>query len=430
MPAFRFIHAADLHLDSPFRGMAGLPDSIRETVRRSTFDALDALVDLAEREHADFILIAGDVYDAADRSLRAQLRLQKAMRRLAGSGIPAYVIHGNHDPDDGRAARLDWPDTVRFFSSREPESMLARSQSGEVLARIYGMSYRTAAVTDNLAARYGHIPDAPYHIALLHTNVDGDPAHDNYAPCTLRELLLSRMDYWALGHIHTRRVLHESPFIVYSGNTQGRSVRETGAKGCYVVDVTANGSTALSFRALDAVRWFQTEVSIEDTESDQALKDKIERDLERIRLEAEGRPAIVRLSLTGRGPLHTKLTKAGYLEELAAEFREAETERAAYGAFVWLESVKRRTSLEADREALLAQSGFLGDLLRMCEELLADEEKLEQFCGEAAAALLDNPRAAKYAGVAFGADERREWLWGAQQLAIDLLADAEGRDAP
>ncbi|WP_409345794.1 exonuclease SbcCD subunit D [Paenibacillus sp. MBLB4367] len=426
MPAFRFIHAADLHLDSPFRGMAGLPDAVRDTVRRSTFDALDALIHLAERERADFVLIAGDVYDASDRSLRAQLRLQKAMKRLAESGIPVYVIHGNHDPDDGRAARLEWPDTVRFFSSEEAESVLARSRSGEALARIYGMSYRTSAVTENLAARYVRVPDAPYHIAMLHSNVDGDPGHDNYAPCSLRELLASGMDYWALGHIHTRRVLHEAPFVVYPGNTQGRSVRETGAKGCYVVDVTESGTTTLSFRALDAVRWFQAEATIEDADGDQTLKDRIERTLEQIRSEAEGRSAFVRLTLTGRGSLHTKLTKAGYLEELAAEFRETETERAVYGPFVWLESVKLRTSLNIDREMLLEQKSFLGDLLRMCEELLEDDEKVRQFCGEAAASLLENPRTAKYAEAAFGDEERREWIRGAQQLAIDLLAEEEG----
>jgi exonuclease SbcD len=452
MKAFRFMHAADLHLDSPFVGMAALPQEIRASLRQSTFAALANLVTLAIQEQVDFVLIGGDVYDLADRSLRAQIRFQKALQRLTAKGIQIYIVHGNHDPEDGRAAKLNWPARVHFFSSREVEKVPVNLDGKGTVAWIYGMSYATAAVTDNLVLRIAETIGTqsgdstekdtnPYRIGLLHTNVDGDQAHANYAPCSKQDLLNCGLDYWALGHVHTRQLLHAEPPIVYPGNIQGRSVRETGAKGCYLVDVSEFGETRLTFHPLDAVRWQQRSISIEGIQTEQELKERFELELEQVREEAAGRAAIVRFTLMGRGPIHVVLQKGTALSELVAELRDEETKRAGRveawevsdaaetvtADYVWIESVQVTSGLEVDKALLLKQESFLGDLLRLSETLVEDEALFASFCAETLDPLFAHGKAAKHlAGL--GREERLAWLKSAQELAIDYLAADAGWD--
>lgn len=450
MKRFRFIHGADLHLDSPFAGMTEIPPAIRKVLRQSTFTALNRLVALAIRVKADFVLLAGDVYDLADRSLRAQIRFQKAMAALAEHGISAYIVHGNHDPADGRAARLTWPPSVHFFSHGEVECVPVVTPDREHVANVYGISYPTAAVGDNYALRFRREGHGPYHIGLLHTNVDSDAGHADYAPCTKEQLARAGMDYWALGHVHGRRVLHEAPHIVYPGNLQGRSIRETGEKGCYVVDVTEEGETLLTFHPLDAVRWLRIPVSIEGAVSEQELKERLEGGLEEARGASGGRPAIVRLELTGRGPLHRIVQSGAYLAELVSELRENEAERvsgsylyetgnlgdesSSEADFVWIESVRVSTGLDIDWELLASQKSFLGDLIRFSGELGEDDGQLREFAAECLAPLLNHGKAAKVlagdnGGNGLDPAVLDEWLKAAAEMAVDFLADEEEWDA-
>ncbi|MBU7321046.1 metallophosphoesterase family protein [Paenibacillus oleatilyticus] len=419
---FRFIHAADLHLDSPFRGLSGLPDALRERVKASTFTALERLVDLAVREQVDFIVVSGDIYDAKDRSLRAQLRFQQALETLAGHGVPAFVVHGNHDPlHDGYSAKLRWPDTVKVFGSDAVESVIVRGRDGEPVARVSGISFGRSAVTDNLTPGYVRHNDGLYHIGILHTNVDGDAGHDNYAPCSLRDLTGGRVDYWALGHIHSRRVLHERPWVVYPGNLQGRHVRETGPRGCYVVDVAAGGETQLRFQPLDDVRWQVRELSIAGLETEQQLKDALEEELEAACAAADGRAVLARLSLTGRGPLHAVMRRGEWLAGLVSALRESG------GEAVWIESIEDRTGAAVSREDLVAKPGFLGDLLRLASEAGESPERLSAFAEEALAPLIGQPQLAALLSE-LGPEEWAAWLQEAEELAIDLLADGGGAE--
>lgn len=430
MKSFRFIHAADLHLDSPFKGLSTLPSAIRDKVRDSTFDALGRLVGTAIAERVDFVLIAGDVYDSADRSLRAQLRFQRAMETLAERGIAVYAVHGNHDPLDGRRAQLRWPDTVRLYAAAEAECFVATDPARGDLACVHGWSFPTAAVTDNPLGRFGHPRNGLFNIGLLHANVDGDPEHDNYAPCSVRELAASGMDYWALGHIHGRRILHDRPPIVYPGNLQGRSVRETGAKGCYIVDADESGRTALSFRPTDAVRWFVCDVSIEGMTTEQQLRDRLEERMRECEEEAEGRPSVVRFRLGGRGPLHRSLRRAGPVAELAEELRETQRRRAEAdeeASFVWIESVQVRTETELDRRLAAERNGFLGDLLQLSAGLAESEAELAAMCEEALAPLLAHPKAGAIAARLL-AEERADWLREAEAAAAGWIAEEEGWD--
>lgn len=423
MKRLRFMHAADLHLDSPFKGMSALPERVRERIRESTFEALKELVALAIQEQVDFVLISGDVYDLSDRSLRAQIRFQKALEQLAEQGIPTYIIHGNHDPEDGRAAKLDWPAAVHFFACDQVETISVEKPHRGVIAQIHGISYRSSAVTDNLAVKFRVGRENVCQIGLLHTNVDGDPGHDNYAPCSKQDLLEAGMNYWALGHVHTRNVLHQQPAIVYPGNLQGRSIRETGPRGCFIVDMSEDGRAELTFHALDQVRWFLERLSVAGIQTEQELKDRLGEQLERIRAEADGRDAVVRLVLEGRSAVHSLLRKGRALQELTAELREDEDERSR---FVWVESIEDRTASELDLEALQQEKSFLGDLLRYSAALQVDDEALALFASEALAALQSLPQAAGDPAAA-EPERLREWLRAAQELAADLLsADGGG----
>ncbi|NRF92801.1 metallophosphoesterase [Paenibacillus frigoriresistens] len=418
MKRLRFMHAADLHLDSPFKGMSALPERVRERIRESTFEALKELVALAIHEQVDFVLISGDVYDLSDRSLRAQIRFQKALEQLAEQGIPTYIIHGNHDPEDGRAAKLDWPAAVHFFACDQVETISVEKPHRGVIAQIHGISYRSSAVTENLAVKFRAGQENVCQIGLLHTNVDGDPGHDNYAPCSKQDLLEAGMSYWALGHVHTRSVLHQQPAIVYPGNLQGRSIRETGPRGCYIVDMGEDGRAETTFHALDQVRWFLERLSVAGIQTEQELKDRLGEQLERIRAEADGRAAVVRLVLEGRSAVHGLLRKGRALQELTAELREDEDERSR---FVWVESIEDRTASELDLEALQQDKSFLGDLLRYSAALQGDDEALALFASEALAALQSLPQAVGYPAAA-EPERLREWLRAAQELAADLLS--------
>lgn len=417
MRSFRFIHAADLHLDCPFKGLSGLPERLRSDIRESTFAALDRLVELAIRERVDFVLFAGDIYETKDRSLRAQLRFQQALEALAGAGIASFVIHGNHDPMlEGYTAKLRLPERVRVFGCEAVESALVYAEDGQPLARISGISFGRAAVTDNLTPGYQAWGDGVFHIGLLHTNVDGDGEHGNYAPCRLSDLLGRGVDYWALGHIHTRRILHERPWVVYPGNVQGRHIRETGARGCYVVRVSELGEAELVFHPLDVWRWEEAEVPIEGLDSEQQLKEALEDALFAAQDRGEGRSTLIRLTLTGRGPLHAVLRRGGALQELASMLREQ-------AGSTWLESLIDRTGAPVDPEKLASQSGFLGELLRLAREIGGDRERFDEFVQEALSPLAANPvLAAVWAECT--EEERRAMLKEAEELAIDLLASA------
>ena len=371
-PLFSFVHCSDLHLDSPFEGVHAVAPEIAAVLRDATFKAFNNVIDLAVQQGADFLIVAGDVYDGADRSLRAQLRFRDALQRAVDAGMECFVAHGNHDPLSGWEAGVKMPDGVHRFGGEGVEGVIVRRGSEE-LAHIYGISYSVREVGENLVKRFHRESNTPFAIGVLHCNVGGDPNHDNYAPCTIDDLVNTGMDYWALGHIHAQKVLRESePCIVYSGNTQGRTVREAGARGCYLVQVDAAGQVTPQFVPTDVVRWFAEEVDIAELETMDDLLERLESKREDIRARAEGRGAVLRLRLIGRGDLHGKLRRMG---DLALPLREGETERP--DDFVWVESVQVATRPTIDIEKRRAIEDFVGDFLRVAEKLRTQQNASE-----------------------------------------------------
>jgi len=194
MRAFRFIHCADLHIDSPFKGLARLDKEAAATCRDATFQAFKTIVDIALEQRVDFVTVGGDIYDSGQRSLRAVVFFRDQMARLTQQGIPVFLVAGNHDPLDSLITSLQLPEGVHLFGS-EPGSVPV-VRNGVEVARIYGISFPSAAVEENLALRLKPESEAPFTIGLLHCNVAGQKGHENYAPCTLDNLLHSGMDAW------------------------------------------------------------------------------------------------------------------------------------------------------------------------------------------------------------------------------------------
>ena len=344
MHPFRFVHAADLHIDSPFEGLAQVDDAMAERLWASTFEAYTNLVDLCISEQAGFLVIAGDVYDGADRGVRAQRRFGEGLGRLADAGIPSFIAHGNHDPLDRWTVRTALPDAAHVFGP-EPEWAEARDPHGELFARLQGVSYPTRVVDENLAARFTppRAGDDAFTIGVLHCNVGGNPAHDNYAPCTLEDLAGSGLDYWALGHVHSpaERVLRQrAPTVVYPGNTQGRHPNESGPRGAMIVDVDAGGDVSTRFVPLDVLRWETLSIDISGLREIDDLLDAIAGEIETVRAGARGRDLVCRVRLTGRGAIHDSLRLPGVAEEVG---EEVQTQASAAAGLTWIAEVRDDT---------------------------------------------------------------------------------------
>jgi DNA repair exonuclease SbcCD nuclease subunit len=430
MIPFRFLHAADLHLDSRFAGLAHISPAIRSYLRESTFAALGRLVRVAIEENVDFIVISGDVYDVSDASLQGQLRFQEALKELGEHGISVFLIHGNHDPLDGLRLTMEMPKHVTVFGGEKPDHVTAcRRKDRQEVAIVSGISYPTAKVTDNTAVTFSRKPGSRlYHIAMLHGNVDGDLLHETYSPCSRRDLIERGFDYWALGHIHKRSILHEKPAIVYPGNIQGRSIKETGPKGCYVVDVDEAGSTMLQFHELDDVRWQVRDLSIEGLSNEAEWIQRVEQVIDDIRGELPELMSVVRLRLVGRGDVHKVLAEKGAAEDLLAELQRREAvraEREEYKGLVWVEGFAVESGLAIDRERLLEEDSFLGEMLRITERTEHSTEALEELINSALKPLLENQELRQMLSL-ISQEEKLSWLRSAAEQGITMLGGMEG----
>lgn len=377
MPRIRFAHTADLHLDSPFKGLrADAPDQVGDALYAATFKAWDNIVDLCIAEQVDALLVAGDIYDGADRSLRAQLRFVEGLRKLDKAGIRSFVCHGNHDPLDGWEARLDYPPSCKRFGPEWERSPVFRDEPGRAV--VYGISYPTREVMENLALTLPHVEPGPFTIGLLHANVDRNQEHGSYAPCSLPDLDKSNIDYWALGHVHHRQVLRkQGPAVVYPGNPQGRQPNERGVRGLYLVEVDDGGRNShLEFRPVDLVRWELLPVDIGDFKAEQTLLDGLSKKLGRLLGSADGRSLVVRIQLKGRGELHRFLRKPNTIDDILERLNQ---EWAAQTPFAWCERIEDKSALPFNRDERKQGADFLAEVLRGMDRAKGNAELLARL---------------------------------------------------
>jgi len=421
MTRLRFVHAADLHLDSPFGGLRSIAPEIAETLYQATFDAYNNIIDLCIQEQVDALLIAGDIFDSADRSLRAQRKFVDGLNRLEEANIRSFVCHGNHDPLNGWEAQIAFPGSCHRFGSELEQVPVFEDEPDRAV--VYGVSYPQREVRDNLVPLFSAIEPKPFTIGLLHANVGNNTEHDSYAPCTLSDLEETGIDYWALGHVHTRQVLLEAnPTVVYPGNPQGRHPNEPGARGVYIVEVGDAGQVSLDFRAVDVVRWASLEIDINALETEQSLFDKIDQELALCRDNADGRDVIFRLVLSGRGSLHDSLRRQGFVDDLLEGVNETLSREHP---FMWCERLQASTSLPIDRQQQLGRSDFVGDLLRFCDEFQEEQDTLAGV-REMLQELYRHRGARRYLGEHEPSDaELRELIVGAEAICLGELMQEE-----
>ena len=295
----KFLHAADIHLDSPLRNLALEDPEQQSRLRRATREAFSALVDRALEEGASLVLLAGDLYDHDNPNMQVVHFLRRELSRLAEGGIRVVIVRGNHDAANRISRYLDLPANTTVLSDRGPETVVLEEHG----VAVTGQSFAPGPVSENLAA--GFPPPVPglFNIALLHTSLGGYAEHDPYAPCALGELLARGYDYWALGHIHKREILSREPFVVYPGNLQGRDAKETGPKGAMLCETDGHRVTSLDFVPLDVVRWHLLPVDLTGLAHPRELAAPLREGFEGILRESEGRPAAVRVTLSGRSAL-------------------------------------------------------------------------------------------------------------------------------
>jgi DNA repair exonuclease SbcCD nuclease subunit len=370
----KFIHAADIHLDSPLLGLERYDGAPIDEVRGATRRALQNLVELAVNERADFVLIAGDLYDGDWKDYNTGLFFVSQMVKLRDSGIKVVIVAGNHDAASQITKNLRIPDNCRMLSVQKPESIVLESLG----VAIHGQGFPARAVTDNLAANYPKAQSGLFNIGLLHTCLDGREGYEPYAPCSLDELLSLGYDYWALGHVHTRETIRQEPWIVFPGNCQGRNVRETGDKGCMLVSVSDGSVTDVEFRTLDIFRWSLIDVDVTGlTEIDDVLN-KLDKVLKREMKINDNMPLALRICLSGPSPLHGKiLAKAEYLKN---EIRGCAVDVG--NGNLWVEKVCIDTSGMSDPETLMMRDDALGGLLRSISDLQYDGKSLDDMLGE------------------------------------------------
>lgn len=372
MTSFRFLHAADIHLDSPLRGLASQEGNAVERVRTATREALDTLVGLAIEEEVEFLIIAGDLYDGDWRDYKTGLFFAAQMGRLNKESIPVYLLHGNHDAESQITRRLELPDNVHVFGTREPETF----ELEELKVALHGQSFRQREITDNLVPGYPPPVSGAFNIGVLHTGLGGMGGHVNYAPCTLNDLANKGYDYWALGHVHQANVLREKPHVVFPGNLQGRHARETGAKGASLVTVEDGEIVELTTVPCDVVRWTVLSVFLGDAESVGDVIDRISDTVEAaVANEADGRLLACRIMLEGRTAVHDRL--------VASEDRMlAEARAGALGLgeeMAWVEKVVINTEPEVDAQTLAERVDAIGELQRLLHDATGDEVLLAQI---------------------------------------------------
>jgi DNA repair protein SbcD/Mre11 len=362
--AMKFVHAADLHLDSPLLALARKEPRQVERMQRAAREAFTRLIDLCIAHEVAFLVIAGDLYDHDCPNMQIAVFLRKELRRLAEKGIRCVIIKGNHDADNRITSALALPDNTRVFGDRAAET--ATFDDLPVRVAIHGQSFRPGPVPENLAVSYPPPLAGRYNIGVLHTSLAGGD-HDVYAPCTLEELTSRGYDYWALGHIHKRAELSRDPFVIFPGNLQGRHARESGPKGCYLVEVDDAGRTvSAAFIALDKVRWLRAEVDLKGCHGEAGLVEGLRAALQRAVRESDGRAAAVRVELTGRTALHQAIERRPHrLRQTALELADE-----IGGDDLWIEKIVNGTAALPGNGA--GASDEAHDLIGIMQEIAAN----------------------------------------------------------
>ncbi len=413
---FKFIHAADVHLDSPLRGLDRYEGAPADEIRQATRRAFQRLVDLALEERVAFVVLAGDIYDGEARDFQTALFFNKEMSRLREQRIHVYVVAGNHDADTRMRKKLARPDNVHVLSTSKPETC----DLEELGVAIHGQGFARQAVTEDLAAGYPPAVADRFNIGILHTALDGREGHDSYAPCKVDRLLQKGYDYWALGHVHKREVVRAAdPVILFPGNVQGRHIREEGPKGCTLVSVERGHVTSLEPRNLDVLRWSRSDVDLGGGTGAEDVLERFTQQLATLQGGTDEPPLAVRVTFRGGSPALRQLVADQ--ERWISEIRSAAPDCS--GGSVWVEKVIFDVPATPAEEVA---AGAPDELLQIIEELQPEMSATDESARgvEELARRLQSEMPANWEGPDLASPEQRRML--VEQGRALLLARLRG----
>ena len=372
MTSFRFIHAADLHLGSPFQGLALKDAELADIFIEASRKAFSGLVDEAVERKVDFFIVAGDVYDGDWKDNKIGLFFNREIARLERAGIPVFLLKGNHDAESVITKTITLPKNVSEFPTAKPGTF----KLDHLRVALHGQGFAERSANENLALAYPKPEPGWFNIGVLHTSLTGREPHAAYAPCSVEDLRSRGYDYWALGHVHDFEIVAEDPLVVFPGNLQGRSIREQGAKGAVLVTVE-DGRIAYERIVTDSARFAELAVLVEPDETPAAILRRLEDLLGSVIDAMESRPLALRIRISGRSRFRNEILAR------AADFRD-EVQAACHRGHedIWLEK------LEVKLEAEIASTGKATDLLGL-EGLLPTAEFSPLLVSEAEARIAE-----------------------------------------
>jgi DNA repair protein SbcD/Mre11 len=366
----KFLHAADLHIDSPLQGLERLEGAPFDEIRRAPREAFRRLVDLALKERVDFVILAGDVFDGRWKDVSTGLFFVAELKRLAP--IPVSVALGNHDAMSSLTSRLPWPSHVLRFDSARPETFELPNEG----VALHGQSFANRVVTEDLAAGYPPARSGLLNIGVLHTALGGYPGHESYAPTTLAVLRAKGYDAWCLGHVHQRQVLSRDPLVLYPGNIQGRHINECGERGCYLID-DDSGLLRETFHALDSLRWERIEIDATRMVSYDEVLAAAGARIAVLAEEHGERRLCLRVSLLGATSADAELRTAEANSDLRAELTAVARREGA-----WIESVRLRTTPSRSSAEIRSRGDLIGDLFSAFNQARSDQSLRSRLSDE------------------------------------------------
>ncbi len=415
----KFLHAADLHLDSPLRGLERYEGAPVEQLRGATRGAMENLVELCLGEEVDFVVLAGDLYDGDWRDYSTALFFAAQLSRLRQANIPVYWLRGNHDAASQITKHLRLPDNSFELSTRKPRTYV----NDDLGVAIHGQGFAKRAVTDDLSAAYPTALAGYFNIGVLHTCVTGRPGHEPYAPCRLEALVGKGYDYWALGHVHSREVLHENPWVVFPGNLQGRHVRENGAKGATLVTVEDGAVVDVAHQPLDVLRWARLEIDAAKCVSGDDVVDGARLVLERELEAGEGRPLAARVVIVGASRANDELQANP--DHWSSALRAAATDIEPDA--IWLERVELATDPLIDLTALDQRDDAIGQLVRSLRDIRTDPNRLQELSAVLADLRAKLPSELRGAEDPTGEEALHDAIGDVERLLLSRLLDGESR---
>lgn len=367
----KFIHCADVHLDTPLQGLTQYEGAPVNEIRNATRRAFERVVDAALAEQINFLVIAGDLYDVGLRSFETALFFNKEMSRLANAGIDVYLIHGNHDAASKLIKHVRPPKNVHVFRADKPQTF----RKDDLHVAVHGQSFDTPEVTRDLAANYPEPISGLFNIGVLHTNLSGTSEHANYAPCSFETLKNKGYQYWALGHVHNRQILCTDPYIVYPGNIQGRHGKEQGEKSCELVTVTDAGAISVQSIPTSVLPWLAINVDVSECADADEVYDKVRLQIRTVMAQNGDRVIALRVIISGTTEAHADLNRNP--ESARAEVISVANECGS-GA-LWVERVQITTVPKLDTKIFLQRDDPIGEVLRTISALRADPERLSSW---------------------------------------------------